>query len=188
MTRRFFLFTAAVFIATAHIATAQVEAPRIGYIVDRAGALRPVNGVTGAFTLGPALAGDIVSAAFSGKCLVVKTAGELKVDDHAFEAPSGPAIVTFDEKRRLKEVFFPEAGMQWVWRGGRFDEFAAANSNTVKAVIYEGRLHVRGVPVHLPSRAERVSDLGEDWLVVYAEDRTFAVRGEQVFELPEDSE
>lgn len=183
MTRRIFLLT-----ATALIATAQIEPPRIGYIVDRTGALRPVNGVTGAFTLGPAIASDVVSAAFSGKCLVVKTATELKVDDNAFEAPTGAAIVTFDGKRRIKEIFFPEVGMQWIWRDGKFDKFPAAHSSDFDLAIYDGQLQVRGVPVHLPVPAERVSRLGEDWLVVYAKDRIFAVRGEQVFELPEDSE
>ena len=63
--------------------------------MDRKGSLRPVEGVAGAFLLGAAVDHDVVSAAHSGKSLVVKKDRELIVDGTSFEAVSGAVVVTF---------------------------------------------------------------------------------------------
>src|SRR4051812_14685151 len=101
MTRRLYLFL------LAGAAYGDIATPRLGYIVDRSGLLRPVNGVAGAFTVGDAIEKDVLSAAYSGKTLVVKKDRELLVNGEAFEAPAGPAVITFDSKGLLTQVFFP---------------------------------------------------------------------------------
>jgi hypothetical protein len=53
------------------VASAQIVRPKLGYIVDRKGGLHPVEGVSGAFIVGPAVDHDVISAAYSGKSLVV---------------------------------------------------------------------------------------------------------------------
>jgi hypothetical protein len=179
MTRRFCLFL------IAGAAGAQLLRPRVGYIVDRKGSLRPVEGVAGAFVLGPAVDSDIVSAAFSGKSLVIKKDRALIVDGETFEAPGGAVIVTFTPHGLLNEVFFREANELWRRNGAKFERTPAA-AIEVGAVIQDGEFFLNGMPVRLQSRGQSVSQMGEGWWVVYAEDRLFAVRDEQVFELPED--
>jgi len=179
MTRRFCLFL------LAGAAGAQLVRPRIGYIIDRKGSLRPVEGVAGAFVLGPAVDSDIVSAAFSGKSLVIKKDRELIVDGETFEAPGGAVIVTFTSRGLVNEVFFQEANDLWRRTGGKFERTPAA-AIEANAVIQGGELSLNGAPVRLQSRAQSVSQMGDGWWVIYAEDRLFAVRNEQVYELPED--
>jgi hypothetical protein len=179
MTRRFCLFL------LAGAAGAQLVRPRIGYIIDRKGSLRPVEGVAGAFVLGPAVDSDIVSAAFSGKSLVIKKDRELIVDGETFEAPGGAVIVTFTSRGLVNEVFFQEANDLWRRTGGKFERTPAA-AIEANAVIQGGELSLNGARVRLQSRAQSVSQMGDGWWVIYAEDRLFAVRNEQVYELPED--
>jgi hypothetical protein len=166
-------------------AGAQLVRPRIGYIIDRKGSLRPVEGVAGAFVLGPAVDSDIVSAAFSGKSLVIKKDRELIVDGETFEAPGGAVIVTFTSRGLVNEVFFQEANDLWRRTGGKFERTPAA-AIEANAVIQGGELSLNGARVRLQSRAQSVSQMGDGWWVIYAEDRLFAVRNEQVYELPED--
>src|SRR3954447_13869776 len=175
MTRRFCMFL------LAGAAGAQLQRPRIGYIVDRKGSLRPVEGVAGAFVLGPAVDSDIVSAAFSGKSLVIKKDRELIVDGETFEAPVGAVIVTFTSHGLVNEVFFQEANELWRRSGGKFERSSAAPIEAT-AVIQDGEFSLNGVPVRLQSRAQSISQMGDGWWVIYAEDRVFAVRDEHVYE------
>jgi hypothetical protein len=181
MTRRYLLFALAV------AATAQVAPPRAGYIVDRSGSLRPVYGVAGAFTLGPPILTEVIAAAYSGKSLVVKLDRELLIDDKRFEAPAGDAVVTFDSRGRASEIYFPEADLVWSRREEKFDESVAARKQ-MSTWIQDGELFIDGVPVRLPSKPDRLSQMGENWLVVYGPDRTYAIRDGKVLELPEDAE
>ena len=180
MTRRFCIFL------LAGAAGAQLQRPRIGYIVDRKGSLRPVDGVAGAFVLGPAVDHDVVSAACSGKSLVVKKDRELIVDGTAFEASVGPVVITFTPQGVLDEVFFLETGELWTWRDGKFNPTLAARIQSV-AAIHDGELSLNGVPVRLRNRVQSVSQMGDGWWVAYGEERLFAIRDEQVYELPEDA-
>jgi hypothetical protein len=180
MTRRFCIFL------LAGVAGAQLQRPRIGYIVDRRKSLRPVDGVAGAFVLGPVIDQDVLSAAYSGRSLVVKKDRELVVDGAVFEAPVGPAVVTFTARGVLNDIFFSETGELWSWRDGKFDRTIAASLQT-NATIHDGELSLNGIPVRLRSSIQSVSQMGEGWWVAYAEDRLFAIRDEQVYELPEDA-
>jgi hypothetical protein len=181
MTRRFCIFL------LAGAAGAQLLRPRIGYIVDRKGSLRPVDGVAGAFTLGTAIDQDVLCAAYSGKSLVIKKDRELLVDGITFEAGTGPVVVTFTRQGALHEVFFSETGDLWTWRNGEFDRTIAARIESA-GTIHDGELSLNGMPIRLRSRVQSVSQMGEGWWVVYADDRLFAIRDEQVYELPEDTE
>src|SRR5687767_6959324 len=101
MLRSFLFF---VFVITA---AAQIDTPRIGYIVDSKNFLRPVSGVAGAFTVGAPIENDVISAAFSGKTLVIKKDVELLVNEERFESPHGRIEVRFGAKGELREIFFP---------------------------------------------------------------------------------
>ena len=181
MTRRSFLSLIAV------AAYAQIDQPKCGYIVDRKGNLRILQGVPGAFTLGKVVQQAVVSAAYSGKSLIVKKEDELVVDGQRFDAPAGPIEVAFDPNGRPMEIFFPNTGKLWTWKGTRFEETYAPGLYNAPE-IRDGNLLVNGIPVTLPSPAERVSRMAEEWLVVYAKDRIFAVGSKVVMELPEDAE
>ena len=49
------------------VAFGQMGMPLLGWVCDRAGALRPVHGAAGAFVLGEAVANDVVQASFDGR-------------------------------------------------------------------------------------------------------------------------
>jgi hypothetical protein len=181
MTRRAWLFLVAA------VAGAQIVRPKVGYIVDRNGGLRPIEGVAGAFTIGAAVDHNVISAAYSGKSLAVKKERELIVNGKTYEAPSGPAKFAFTSAGNVHRVFYPDTGILWTFRGDSFEEMYADDLDDV-AFVRDGELTVRGVPLRLASRVQRVSQMGEDWLVAYGEDRIFAIRDGQVLELPEDAE
>ena len=117
MTRRYCLFLLGA------AALAQIARPRVGYIVDRSGALRPVEGVAGAFTLGPPIDHDVFSVAFSGKTLVIKKDHELIVDGKPFEAPVRPGGRLVHIDRSGKRCVLPrsqaavDSGRRQVRRG-----------------------------------------------------------------------
>ncbi len=64
----------------AAVLAAQIGLPRIGFVQDRKGALRPLLGVSGAFVLGdPVLTGVVASASFGSEYAVAHTGSELVV-------------------------------------------------------------------------------------------------------------
>lgn len=178
MTRRFCLFL------IGGLAAAQIVKPRVGYFVDRQGCLRGVDGIGGAFTVGEVLEREVISAAFSGRVLVVKHSDRIRIGDNTLEAPAGPATVVFNGNGNPSEIFFPESDVLWTWDG---DNYSVASAHEILSAAYirQGELIVNGVPVRVSAEATHVSQLGEGWLVVYADDVRYAVRGGQVFELPE---
>ena len=181
MTRRFCL------LLLSGAAAAQIAKPRIGFLVDRERCLRPVEGVAGAFTVGPVLDSDVLSAAFSGKTLVIKKADHVRVNDWTFDAPGGPITVVFDRTGNVSEIYFREAGVLWTWRQGEFVS-TPAHGLVAEFYLHGGELFVNGIPVRLSCEPREVSQLGEGWLVVYSDQSAYALRGEQIFELPGGSE
>jgi hypothetical protein len=170
------------------VAGAQIVRPKLGYIVDRNGSLRRIEGVAGAFSIGVPIDHNVISAAYSGKLLAVKKERELILNGKAFEAPAGPAKIVFTSAGNIHRVFYPDAGVLWTFSGGdSFEETFATDLDDV-TFVRDGELTVRGLPLRLASRVQRFSQMGEDWLVAYGEDRMFAIRGGQVLEIPEDSE
>ena len=77
--KRFFLILVAA--AGGLLAQSGISPPRAGYIRDDAGGLRPVYGVAGSFVLGDPIASGVISAAFSGRLGLAKTAGTLYAFD-----------------------------------------------------------------------------------------------------------
>ncbi|HME09374.1 MAG TPA: hypothetical protein VKG25_20105 [Bryobacteraceae bacterium] len=77
----------------------QVVPPRIGFVSDTAGELRPVLGVAGNFLLGDAVANSVVSSGFSGTFTFVKTDTALSIIDAGvetdFQVGPGPALFSF---------------------------------------------------------------------------------------------
>jgi hypothetical protein len=165
-------------------AAAQIAPAHVGYVVDDTNGLRGVFGVAGAFTVGPVIEAGVVSAAFSGSSLVLKRDGALIVDGRHFDAPVGSAVVTFDAAGRVSEVFFPDAGELWTWRGARFETCSAAGIVT-DVSIRGDELIVEGLPVRLPQAVLKVSQMGERWRVAYCEKAWYAIRDGRVYELPE---
>ena len=119
--------------------------------------------------------------------LAVKKERELIVNGKTWEAPSGPAKFAFTSVGSLHRIYYPDAGILWTFSGDSFEETYATDLDDV-TFVRDGELTVRGVPLRLASRVQRVSQMGEDWLVAYGEDRTFAIHDGQALELPEDSE
>ena len=178
MTRRFCLFV------LSGAAVAQIRTPRLGYVVDPAGHLRPVDGVAGAFSVGAPAEPCVISAAYSGTTLVVKKKSELLLNGESFPAPSGPATIAFHPNGDLSELYLPEEGELWTWRNGAFEKVPASGI-ICETFVREGELHVGGIPFRLSARVESVAQMGKNWLAVYAEDRIFAFREGQVFHLPD---
>jgi hypothetical protein len=60
------------------VAAAQISLPRIGFVRDREGALRPLLGVAGAFVLGdPILTGVVAAGSFGNEYALAATASEV---------------------------------------------------------------------------------------------------------------
>jgi hypothetical protein len=90
----------------------------------------------------------------------------------------------FDTAGHVSEVFFPDAGELWTWRGARFETCSAAG--IVSDIAVRGdELMVAGLTVRLPRAIVKVSQMGERWRVAYCEKAWYAVRDGRVYELPE---
>ena len=98
--------TFAFFIAIAS-ASAQVERPGLGLMVDRDGSARPVYGIAGSATLGDAVAtGALASACTRRLCLIKTESSVIGSSGETADAPAGPALVAppfiyFERSRQL---------------------------------------------------------------------------------------
>ena len=92
------IFAGLVFSATLASAQPAIAPPRIGFVLDKANAVRPVFGVAGSFTLGDSIGSDVVSGSFLGSFGFAKTDSAIAVFDqdgqilYATDAPIGPAL------------------------------------------------------------------------------------------------
>ena len=157
-------------------ALSQVRPPRAGIVRDRAGALRPVYGVAGAFVLGDALETGVLSAGFSGATGFAKTARELLVlhDGAIVEripAPSGPAEFHFEAD---PGVYFPESGEVWSTKTRRLTP--AARPQTRLAAEGDEVALPAGGRVRLPELVLAVEWMSEDWVVARGAEALHAIR------------
>jgi hypothetical protein len=113
---------------TACFARAQgLEAPGFGWLPDASGALRPLRGLAGNLTPGPARAAGVISAASSANWALAKTGDELIVLDRAgaeacrLPAPAGVALFAFASSGEPAAVLFPETGLVLQWSDGCFE-------------------------------------------------------------------
>jgi hypothetical protein len=94
------------------IAAAQIEAPRLGVVVDSHGRMRGVQGIPGALTLGePESDEEVVSAGASSTCLAWKTVDKLSLrcderEQVTVDAPPGSALFAFRADGCLAAVYF----------------------------------------------------------------------------------
>ncbi|MFN3322280.1 MAG: hypothetical protein ACK5AZ_02190 [Bryobacteraceae bacterium] len=96
-----------------------LDLPRLGFVADSEGALRPIWGIAGNFVVGlPHLTG-VRSAAASDLAVVVKLDDALLVLDregnelHRWHAPQGSVFVAFAPDGHPGVVHYPETGELW---------------------------------------------------------------------------
>lgn len=165
-------------------AAGQISLPRIGFVRDLAGALRPVTGVAGAFVLGEPVVEGVVAAASSGEYAVASTGAEIVVVAgrevlwRGAAPESAAEAFGFGANGRPSWVRFAN-GSCLVWPGKgepRMASFCPAVSRAkLTSRLPEG---VEGEP----------QELAAGWLVLRSPGRLYVVRtgpGEAIFELPE---
>ncbi len=109
-----------------------IRRPRAGMFRDRAGDLRPVFGVSGAFVLGDPLAEKVESSSFSSNIGVVKTEAKLQIRDgsgkilHEWEVPTGRARAAISPDGTKVTAFFFETGELRYWSSETPDELPVA--------------------------------------------------------------
>jgi len=102
-------------IAASAFAQSGLDTPRLGMMLDRGGALRPVRGVAASVTLGQAVIRDAVSFACGRERCLVKTANSVVDGDRSAEAPPGNAV--FGDSL----VYFAETKQLARWREGKLE-------------------------------------------------------------------
>ena len=101
--------------------------PQTGFMQDAANSFRPVYGIAGNFLPGDPVAGDVVSAAYSGLYGLIKTSAAVVVTDGAGSIvatnsePDGPALFAFKRTGEPALVFIPAANTLLAWDGAAFD-------------------------------------------------------------------
>jgi hypothetical protein len=159
---------------------AQMTSPRIGYVRDVRGDVRPVYGVSGAFVLGEPIEDAVVAASFSGVAGLVKKDRSLLVYRQGervatLDAPAGNASFGFDASGKPKWVRFADASCV-VWRNDVVPEAGACPTMETPAVE------------DVPGVVQSVDGLGEGWLAVRTDSGLWAVRtglDRRVYRLPE---
>lgn len=106
-------------------ARAQIEVPRLGYIRDEGGGLRPVYGIAAAAALGDARTANAISFGCSAKICLVKRNDALQsfaADDatngQAIDAPSGTAVIAVNGHDGSAWVYFRETRQFSFWQNG----------------------------------------------------------------------
>lgn len=121
-----YIFTFIAMLGTAAWAQPTIAPPQIGFMLDSAGALRPVSGVAGNFVLGDPIAKTVLSAAFSGSAGWMKTDSSLAVFDatgHAIattHAPKGPALFAFSSTGQPALAYLIGSSELVAWSGEKF--------------------------------------------------------------------
>jgi hypothetical protein len=119
-------------IATCAFAQSGLETPRLGMMLDRDGALRPVRGIAANVTLGDAVLRDAVSFGCGRERCLVKTAHAVVDGDQSAEAPPGNAV--FGDSL----VYFVETKQLARWRDGKLDPIAVAMEEDVVSLRAAG--------------------------------------------------
>jgi hypothetical protein len=107
-------------------AQSAIAPPQLGFATDGARALRPVYGVAGSFVLGPAVAGDVAEAAFSGSLGLFKAGSSLAAFDAqgkllgSIEVPSGDALFAFSAEGSAALAYLTSTKTLMEWCGGEF--------------------------------------------------------------------
>ena len=108
-----------------HGQTAMVP-PQLGFVQDSERSLRPVYGVAGNFVLGPCVAGNVISEAFSGSVGLLKTESSLYAFDSegrllaSLDVASGPALFAFSPGAGTALAYIASNNSLLEWRGDGF--------------------------------------------------------------------
>ena len=111
-------------------AAAQIRPPQLGFAGAADGSVRPVYGVAGNFILGPsitgeAVAGHVVSQAFSGSLGLLKTESSLAAFDAqgkllaTTDAAAGPALFAFSLDGLTALAYVSSSDTLVEWRAGQ---------------------------------------------------------------------
>jgi hypothetical protein len=195
------------------LAQSGISPPRVGYIRDEAGALRPVYGVAGSFVLGqPVNKRPVISAAFSGRLGLAKTATALYAFDREgrrlgrLAAADGQAQFVFSPDGSEAIVFLPDTSERFRWRNAGFQPVPI--EDTEETVIPTGLTLAGGkslvaldneLVLRMPDGTETrtaltgpilsIEWMGEDWIYVREAGRHTAARlaqdGLEVYRFPE---
>jgi hypothetical protein len=188
------------------------ETPRLGWLRDASGMLRPLQGFAANFVAGQVRESGVLSAASSGTWALAKTGRELIVFDQAgaeagrLPAPDGGALFAFAPNGEPAAALFPGTGLFLLWSGGRFetagwktghDEEVLAVAGAISFLVRRGdavwRVD-RAVPDGQVTREQALPGvsapalLRPDGSVLYADGRALVLRSpearDQRVELP----
>jgi hypothetical protein len=108
-------------------AQTSLQPPQLGFAAISGGSLRPVYGLAGNFILGPSVAGNVFSQAFSGSLGLLKTASTLAAFDaqgHILasnNAAPGPALFAFAPDGVTALVYLASSNTLIEWTGNQFE-------------------------------------------------------------------
>lgn len=111
--------------AASAFAQSALDTPRLGMMLDRGGALRPVRGVAASVTLGEAVIREAVSFACGRERCLVKTANSVVDGDRSAEAPPGNTV--FGDSL----VYFAETKQLVRWQEGKLEPVAVTMEEEV---------------------------------------------------------
>ncbi len=165
------------------VAVAQISAPRLGLVRDRAGSLRPVYGVAGSFALGDSVVDNVTAVASGSRYTFAATADEvLLLDglDVVWRASADSSVTEFrlDKGGRPASVRFSN-GNCLVW-GKRMDAPDAGPCPEGVDVVQ--------TKIRLPENVEAIEPLSGEMKVVRTSSRLYVLRTgdrEALYELPE---
>jgi hypothetical protein len=103
-----------------------ITSPKVGFVQDGAHALRPAYGLAGNFILGPSVAGQVITQAFSETLGLFKTGTSLAAFDlrghllASIDAGDGPALFAFSPNGAMAIAYIASSNTLIQWRGGKF--------------------------------------------------------------------
>ena len=119
-------FVALLLVCASAKAQPGIAPPQLGFVEDSARTLRPAYGLAGNFILGPSIAANIVSEAFSGSLGLLKTDSSLVAFDSqgkllgSIDAASGPALFAFSLNGSSALAYISSSNTLLEWRGSGF--------------------------------------------------------------------
>jgi hypothetical protein len=141
-------------LAASALAQSTMQTPQVGFAAIAGGEVRPVFGVAGNFILGPSVAGNARSEAFSGLVGILKTDSSLIAFDPKgnvlANAAAGPGLALFAfSSGGAALAYIPSTNSLFEWFGGRFATLSVrpdASDNMLAIAFrneYEATLIVR---------------------------------------------
>jgi len=122
-----------------------IAPPQLGFVEDGSHALRPAYGLAGNFILGPPVAANIVSEAFSGSLGLLKTDSSLAAFDSqgkllaSTAVAAGPALFAFSPNASSNGscalVYIASSNSLLEWRGSAFAPVSLNNEELIPGAV-----------------------------------------------------